>query len=124
MTRGEAMLTGDAREPSSVLFLTQENSPSHVLRPRFDALKGDPSLLYVVQGSVTPDGIPGSITLGDAETLKVAIEAHGAKLVVIDPLQSFLGGSVDAHRANQTRPIMDGLIRLYRSCPQRVAYRC
>ena len=37
---------------------------------------------------------------------------HAVRLVVIDPLQSFLGSDVDAHRANQTRPIMDGLANL------------
>ena len=112
LTRGEAMLTGEACDPSCVLYLTNENSPSHVLRPRFDTLQGDAKRFFLVQGTMTPDGQPGSITLGDTEALRGAIKMHGARLVVIDPLQSFLGGSVDAHRANQTRPIMDGLIRL------------
>jgi hypothetical protein len=48
-----------------------------------------------------------------------ALERTHARLVVVDPIQSFLGAGVDAHRANETRPVLDGLARLaekYRCC--------
>jgi len=109
VTQGRAMLTGVKTETGNVLYLTQENSPSHVLRPRFDALGGDPHRFYVLRGTVNEDGSPGGIALGDTEQLVEAIASRAARLVVIDPLQSFLGSNVDAHRANETRPIMDGL---------------
>lgn len=112
VARGEAMLTGKAAPASNVLFLTQENSPEHVLRPRFDALGGDPSRFFLLRGVFNSDDSPGGITLEDTEQLEQAIAGHEARLVVIDPLQSFLGATVDAHRANQTRPVMDGLIKL------------
>ena len=44
-----------------------------------------------------------------------SIKRHDARLVVIDPIQSYLGAHVDAHRANETRPIMDSLVRLAES---------
>jgi len=61
---------------------------------------------------VNPDDSRGGITLKDTEQLGDAIATHNVRLVVVDPLQSFLGADVDAHRANETRPVLDGLIRL------------
>ncbi|HEY5214389.1 MAG TPA: bifunctional DNA primase/polymerase [Acidobacteriaceae bacterium] len=112
LTQGRAMFNGAATTVGNVLYLTQENSPAHVLRPRFDALGGDATRFFIVRGTLSDDGTPGNITLGDTDQLEEAIVKHNVRLVVIDPLQSFLGGDVDAHRANQTRPIMDGLAKL------------
>ena len=32
--------------------------------------------------------------------------------MIVDPIQSYLGADVDAHRSNETRPVLDGLARL------------
>jgi Bifunctional DNA primase/polymerase, N-terminal/AAA domain/Primase C terminal 1 (PriCT-1) len=112
LTRGDAIGSGQPSAPSNVLYLTNENSPQHVLRPRFDSLGGDPARFFLLRGVVNADESPGSITLKDTEQLEDAIRSHEIRLVVIDPLQSFLGAEVDAHRANETRPVLDGLIRL------------
>jgi hypothetical protein len=93
------MLTGAATTPGNILYLTQENSPAHVLRPRFDALKGDPSRFFILRGTRCDDGTPGQISLGDTEQLEEAMTKYSIRLVVIDPLQSFLGSDVDSHRA-------------------------
>ena len=42
----------------------------------------------------------------------------GARLIIVDPVQSYLGATVDLHRCNETRPILDGLARLAEQ------YRC
>lgn len=112
LTQGKAMLTGVEASPCNVLYLSHENSPEHVTRPRFDALEGDVRRFFLLEGTKCDDGTAGRITLADLEQLEEAITEHQARLVIIDPLQSYLGGDVDAHRANQTRPIFDGLIRL------------
>lgn len=36
-----------------------------------------------------------------------ALEETLADLVIIDPIQSFLRALIDAHRSNETRPILD-----------------
>ena len=41
-----------------------------------------------------------------------ALRKTRAKLVIVDPIQSYLGPAVDLHRSNETRPVMDGLVRL------------
>jgi integrase len=112
LTQGKGMATGSEAASCNVLYLSHENSPEHVTRPRFDALEGDASRFFLLEGTQCDDGTADRITLADLEQLEEAITEHQARLVIIDPLQSYLGGDVDAHRANQTRPIFDGLIRL------------
>lgn len=43
------------------------------------------------------------------ERLETAIRQTNARLVILDPLQAYLGADVDMHRANQVRPIMSRL---------------
>ena len=51
-------------------------------------------------------------TLADVDMLEQALLQTRAKLIIIDPLQGFLGGGVDMHRANEVRPVLAGLGRL------------
>ena len=44
------------------------------------------------------------LTLAD-ERIENAIRENHARLVIIDPLQAFLGANVDMNRANEVRPI-------------------
>ena len=50
--------------------------------------------------------------LSDVSLLHDALQRTKARLVIVDPIQSYLGAEVDAHRSNETRPVMDGLSRL------------
>ena len=52
--------------------------------------------------------------LSDVETFRQQIKDTGAKLIVLDPIQAFLGASVDMNRANEVRPLLDGLRALCR----------
>jgi len=102
-------------EPFSTLYLTVENPEHEVMRPRFDLLGGDPSKFYLLKGTsvtVEEEQTKGSVTLADVHILGMAIKETGARLVVIDPLQSFLGSGIDLHRSNETRPVLDGLGKL------------
>ena len=45
------------------------------------------------------------LTLCD-ERLEQAVHQTGAQLVVLDPIQAYLGNDVDMHRANEVRPIL------------------
>lgn len=103
LTVGHVPSTHQPRPPAHVLYLSVENSPEHVLRPRFDSLGGNPNLFHVVDGPVR---------LSDISFLSSALEQTKAELMVVDPIQSFLGADVDTHRANETRPVMDDLSRL------------
>jgi RecA-family ATPase len=41
--------------------------------------------------------------------IEEAIKQTGAKLVILDPIQAYLGSGVDMHRANEIRPVMKHL---------------
>lgn len=112
LTVGKTPFTGDLCEPLHVLYLSIENSPEYCLRPRFDSLEGNPHYFHILQGAVTGDGGKvrrEAVRLSDVALLDSALKETGARLVVVDPLQSFLGAEVDSHRSNETRPVLDGL---------------
>ena len=108
--------------PVDALYLSIENDAACVVRPRFDSLGGDPVRLHLLRGSVIGDGETAEhdpIWLTDVSALRDALDQTHARLLIVDPIQSYLGAGVDAHRANETRPVLDGLARLaeeYRCC--------
>jgi KaiC/GvpD/RAD55 family RecA-like ATPase len=115
LTRGHGVVGEGISSPANVLYLTLENSAAHVLRPRFDAQGGDTSRLIVMRGTLYRDGDTekqDSLSLADVDQLESAISETHARMVVIDPLQSFLGAKVDLHRSNETRPVLDGILKL------------
>jgi len=122
LTTGYVPSSAETCEPARVLYLTVENDAACVVRPRFDAMGGDPTRLYLLRGYVTGDGDSaehGSIWLTDMSPLRDALDKTHARLMVVDPIQSYLGAGVDAPRANETRPVLDGPARLaeeYRCC--------
>jgi hypothetical protein len=113
LTTGRMPHSGEPCPPCDVLYLSVENSPEYVLRPRFDLLGGDANRFHLLEGSISGDGAErGSVRLADVAVLRDAIEKTKARLVVVDPIQSYLGADVDAHRSNETRPLLDGLARI------------
>ena len=105
LSLGRLPATDGKCELVSTVYMSHENEPSFVTRPRFDSLGGDASRLHLL-------GLNSQITLADTASLEGAIRATGARLLIVDPIQSYLGADVDAHRANETRPVMDGLAAL------------
>jgi hypothetical protein len=117
LSRGK-LRDGRIVEPASTLYLSVENPLAQTIRPRFDALGGNAAFFHVLTGSLNPeDGEEwhGGVTLADIHTMEAAISQTGARLVIVDPIQSYLGANVDLHRSNETRPVMDGLSKLAES---------
>jgi hypothetical protein len=106
LTRGWA-LPGEAvgREPCSIVYLSREDGVGDTLRPRLDALGADVQRVHVLTGADDSE----SVSLSDVDVIGDAIESRRAGLVVVDPVQSWLGARVDAHRANETRPVLDAM---------------
>lgn len=118
LTRGYPLPSADGRPgapgaPRNVLYLSAEDGLGDTLRPRLDAAGADPRRVHAVTGKRTlgEDGqaVDDAITLADVPTLRAAIEQVRPALVVIDPLQAYLGASVDMNRANETRPLLSAL---------------
>ena len=93
-------------EPGAVYYFTQENDPAVVLQPRLEALGADLSRVAIQRFSPGAAGL----TLNDRR-LEAAAEAVPPKLVIFDPIQSYLGARVEMNKANEVRPILDWLGR-------------
>ena len=46
-----------------------------------------------------------ALTLEDDRLEQAIVQTH-ARLVVLDPIQGYIGAGVDMHRANEIRPLM------------------
>lgn len=99
------------RDAGSVLYLSAEDGPADTLRPRLDTVKADVSRVYVVTGTQDEKG-EGTFSFDDLTLLDALAEVLKPKLVVVDPLQAYLGASIDMHRANETRPVLVRLAAL------------
>lgn len=103
LTKGEALPEEEtAAEPINVIYQTAEDGLSDTIKPRLLAAGADCERVLVIDESVA------ELTLSD-ERLEKAIRETGARLIVLDPLQAYLGGEVDMHRANEVRPIFKQL---------------
>lgn len=100
LTRGDALPeSGQALEPLNVLYQTAEDGLADTIKPRLEAAGADCSRVLVIDESQR------ELTLCD-ERLEEAVRQTGAKLIVLDPIQAYLGDKVDMHRANEVRPIL------------------
>lgn len=114
-----AALPGETarREPCDVLLASAEDDPADTLRPRFDALGGDPERLMVVDGVRTDEGerglaLPGDIEVLDAELRVAELADRPYSLLIIDPLSAYLPGDLDSHRDVSVRSALAPLARL------------
>ena len=102
LTKGEALPEREPLDPVNILYQTAEDGLADTIRPRLDALGADCSRVLVIDESKR------ELSLSD-ERIRQAMEETGAKLLVLDPLQAYLGAEVDMHRANEVRPILKRL---------------
>jgi AAA domain len=115
ITLGRLPLTSEPCTPGNVLYLQEENPVHEVMRPRYDSLGGDLDRFLLIRGSIWNDGEKDHrqrISLSDVDLLEEAFERYQPRLLVIDPFQGYIGAGVDMYRANEIRPIMEGLGRL------------
>lgn len=104
VTSAKPILGMRIQTPGDVLLLSTEDDLS-TLKGRLVANGGDPRRVHFLRKM-------DDVTM-DSPILEQAIRASHAKLVILDPLQAFLGRKVDMHRANETRPI---LAKLFAVC--------
>lgn len=97
-------------ERGDVVLIGSEDDPHDTVRPRLDAHNADVSRVRLLAGSLRTEGDKSeelSFDLADVETLQQTLEAYpDCRLVVIDPIGSFLGARCDAHRDNEVRSVL------------------
>ena len=85
-------------EPFNMIFQTAEDGLGDTVKPRLVSAEADLERVLVIDDADAP------LTLSDGR-IENAIRENGARLVIIDPLQAFLGADVDMNRANEVRPV-------------------
>ncbi|MBI4560542.1 MAG: AAA family ATPase [Candidatus Rokubacteria bacterium] len=104
-TRGAPWPDGEPGRTSDVVILTAEDGLADTVRPRLDALGGDPARIHVLTGIGDPEK-PATFNLArDIPHLEDAVLRTRASLVVIDPLSAYLAG-IDSHKDADVRSIL------------------
>lgn len=82
--------------PANVIYQTAEDGLADTVKPRLLKAGADCSRVKVIDDSEK------SLSMDD-DRLEKAIKETGAKLLILDPLQAYLGDKVDMNRANEAR---------------------
>jgi RecA/RadA recombinase len=118
ISRGEAFPSNDYRPPlesANVLYMTAEDGLGDTLKPRLEAAGAECSRVFVLkgwQGEIEGKELEGLISLADVDLITKAIETLQPALVVIDPIQGYMGGKTDIHRANEVREVLTPVVKL------------
>lgn len=95
-------------EPFNMIFQTAEDGLGDTVKPRLISSGADLKRVLVIDDSDNP------LSLAD-DRIEKAIRENNAKLMVIDPLQAFIGANVDMNRANEVRPVFRKLADIAQS---------
>lgn len=103
LSKGDKLPCDDeARMPVNVIYQTAEDGLEDTIKPRLVEAGADFSRILVIDESKE------GLSMTD-ERLVRAIKETGARMVILDPIQAYLGSNVDMHRANEIRPVLKQL---------------
>ena len=112
LSRGEKLpCDSTEREPIKVIYQTAEDGLGDTIKPRLLAGNADCSQIKVIDES------EATLTMLD-ERIEKAIVETGARALILDPVQAYIGAKVDMNRANEVRAILSQLGQIARQ------YRC
>ena len=97
-TNGKLLPNMERMEPFNVIYQTAEDGLGDTVKPRLIEAGADLDRVLVIDDSDV------QLTLSD-ERIEKAIVENNVRLVIIDPIQAYLGADVDMNRANEVRPI-------------------
>jgi len=104
---------GAGREPGNVLLLTAEDGLADTVRPRLEDMGADldrVTVLRAVRDAKGNERHPSLLT--DLSALESALAAGGYQLVIIDPINAYLGVDLDTHRDAPLRAVLAPLAAL------------
>lgn len=85
-------------DPFNVIYQTAEDGMGDTIKPRLVEAGADLSRVMVI------DDTEEALTLSD-DRIEKAVRQNHVRLVIIDPVQAFIGADVDMNRANEVRPV-------------------
>lgn len=83
-------------EPMNIIYQTAEDGLADTVKPRLEIAGANCERILVIDES------DKSLSMAD-ERLEIALQQTGARLLILDPIQAYLGGGMDMNRANEAR---------------------
>ncbi|SFG36034.1 AAA family ATPase [Oribacterium sp. WCC10] len=97
LSKGETfddhMIGGD---PINIIYQTAEDGLADTVKPRLESAGADCTRISVIDES------DKSLSMADSRIEEALIQTK-AKLLILDPIQAYLGGGMDMNRANEAR---------------------
>ena len=104
-SRGQALPGGETGEPLTILYQTAEDGLGDTIKPRLLESQADLQRIYTIDETDFP------LSMLDHRIGEAIRDTH-AQLVILDPMQAYLGEKVDMNRANEVRTVMKGLTKV------------
>jgi archaellum biogenesis ATPase FlaH len=95
----------EERAPISVIYQTAEDGLGDTVKPRLIEAEANENIIFNISEETDV------LTLKD-ERIKEAIKSTGAKLMILDPIQGYIGDDTDINRANEIRTVMRGISKV------------
>lgn len=83
-------------QPLHIIYQTAEDGLADTVKPRLEKAQADCNNIFVI------DETDVSLSMQD-ERIEQAILKEKAKLMILDPIQAYLGAKMDMNRANEAR---------------------
>jgi len=83
-------------EPMNIIYQTAEDGLADTVKPRLETAGADCERILVIDES------DKSLSMSD-ERLEYALKQTGVRLLILDPIQAYLGSGMDMNRANEAR---------------------
>ena len=100
LSKGESLDSDmNVQESVNVIYQTAEDGLADTVKPRLELAGADCEKILVIDES------DKSLSMAD-ERLEEALAKTGAKVLILDPIQAYLGGGMDMNRANEIREVM------------------
>lgn len=93
----------ESGEPMTIIYQTTEDDADDTVVPRFNSAGGDGDRLIFIKEDEK------SLTFGD-DRIREAVEKYNAKLLILDPMSSYIGDTCSMNNANETRAEFNHLI--------------
>lgn len=104
LSRGLPLPCDDDKEyePIHIIYQIAEDGIEDTIKPRLEKAGADCSMIRVI------DETDKELSMTD-DRLEQAIIETKARLIILDPIQAYIGATVDMYRANEIRPVLKHL---------------
>ncbi len=106
LSKGVALpFVEEHKEPMNIIYQTVEDAYDDTIKPRLEKMYGNYANIHFIDES------KDFLCMSD-ERIEEAIIRTNAKLLVLDPVQSYLGANVNINSANEVRSALNNLVEI------------